>query len=597
MLFSKKLKNKTDVEINYNSTFYLVKRLAKENIVPNLPLFLFDIFLMLIIAGLISAQAWLIKPALDMVFVERNTTMLVLIPIVIMVVAGAKAFINYFQTLIMILLNTRMRFDIQKRMYHHFLNSDMSVLNQTSSGHLMSRILNDVNGMMSAITVMLTGVIKQFITVISLTIVMFAQSFELSLIAFVAFPLAAYPIYKIGKKLREFSAQNQASLEKLTSQMSDTLQYTKLVKAYNAEEFEYSRFSKLTDGLYVIIKKMTSLSLISSPMVEMMGTIGIACVIWYGGWKVMNGTTTVGAFFSFFGAMVMAYKPMKSISGLNMTLQIGLMCASRTYIELDKKPQIIDKPNAIELKNAKGNIKFHNVDFYYNAEKMALKNINLEIPQGKTVALVGHSGGGKSTIMSLVLRFYDPVSGYVTIDGHDIRDLKVKSVRNSMALVSQEIQLFDDSIMENIKYGKLDATEKEIIEAAKLADAHEFIMDMPQGYNTMIGQQGIRLSGGQRQRISIARAILYNAPILLLDEATSALDPISEKLIKNALEKLMKGRTTLVIAHRLSTVINADKICVISHGKLVEEGTHKQLIEKNGVYANLYSKQFEIEKG
>jgi subfamily B ATP-binding cassette protein MsbA len=395
--------------------------------------------------------------------------------------------------------------------------------------------------------------------------------------------------------LRGFSAQNQSSLEKFTAQMSDTLQYTKLVKAYNAEEFEYKRFSGLTDGLFAIMRKMTSLSLISSPLVEILGTVGIAGVIWYGGWQVMHGGTTVGAFFSFFGAMVMAYKPMKSISGLNMTLQIGLMCSRRIFEVMDKEPIIKDKPDAIELKNIKGNIEFKDVSFNYIPEREALTEVNLKIPAGKMVALVGHSGGGKSTIMSMILRFYDPTKGSILLEGHDIRDITLSSLRGSMALVSQEIQLFDDTIKENIRYGKLDATDEEIERAAKLADAHGFITETSQGYETLIGQQGIRLSGGQRQRISIARAILYNAPILLLDEATSALDPISEKLIQNALDKLMKERTTLVIAHRLSTVINADKICVISHGKLVEEGTHTHLLKQNGAYANLYSKQFEAE--
>jgi subfamily B ATP-binding cassette protein MsbA len=580
---------------NYELTSYLVKRIVRENILPNLPIFLLDIVLMFFVSSLIATQAWLIKPALDIIFVEKNTTMLVVVPVAIMVVAVLKGGINYVQKLIMQLLVMKIRFNIQKKLYRHFLYSDMALLNSKSSGYLISNILNDVNGMLSAIQVILTGVIKQCFTVIMLVVVMFVQSVELGLIAFIAFPLGAYPIYKISKMLRNFSSENQASLEKFTSQMSDTLQYTKLVKAYNAEEFEYKRFSGLTDNLFAIMKKMTSLSLMSSPIVEVLGTIGIAGVIWYGGWQVMHGGTTVGAFFSFFGAMVMAYKPMKSISGLNMVLQIGLMCSQRIFQVMDEEPTIKDKPDAIELKNVKGNIEFKNVSFNYVPEREALTDVNLKIPAGKMVALVGHSGGGKSTIMNMILRFYDPTKGSIFLEGHDIRDITLSSLRSSMALVSQEIQLFDDTIKENIRYGKIDATDEEIERAAKLADAHEFITATPQGYKTLIGQQGIRLSGGQRQRISIARAILYNAPILLLDEATSALDPISEKLIQGALDKLMKGRTTLVIAHRLSTVINADKICVISHGKLVEEGTHQQLIKQNGVYANLYSKQFEAE--
>ncbi len=279
---------------------------------------------------------------------------------------------------------------------------------------------------------------------------------------------------------------------------------------------------------------------------------------------------------------------------MNSGVQMGLAAATRLYTLLDEKPTIADRENSVVITNAKGDIEFENVKFGYVDNKLALNEVNLKIPAGKTVALVGHSGGGKSTIMSMILRFYDPNSGAVKLDGHDIRDLTLKSLRRSMSVVNQEVMLFDDTILENIRYGKEDATEEEIILAAKMAEADEFIQELPEKYHAHVGQNGIRLSGGQRQRIAIARAILYNAPILLLDEATSALDPISEKLIKDALAKLMKGRTCVVIAHRLTTVMHAHKIVVISHGKVVEEGTHTELLERNGAYANLYLKQFEI---
>jgi subfamily B ATP-binding cassette protein MsbA len=322
--------------------------------------------------------------------------------------------------------------------------------------------------------------------------------------------------------------------------------------------------------------------------------IGVAAVIWYGGHQVITGQTTPGAFFSFFAAMMMAYKPLKSVSNMNSGVQMGLAATTRLYKLLDEKPEIIDKPNAIDLPNVKGDIEFSQVCFSYIEGKQALNEVNFKIPAGKTVALVGHSGGGKSTIMSMILRFYDPSSGVIKLDGHDIKDLSIKSLRSSMSVVNQEVMLFDDTVLENIRYGKVDATEEQIIQAAKLAEADEFIQELPEKYHSKVGQNGIRLSGGQRQRIAIARAILYDAPILLLDEATSALDPISEKLIKDALAKLMKNRTSLVIAHRLSTVIHCDKIIVISHGQVVEEGTHQELLDKNGMYANLYLKQFEI---
>jgi subfamily B ATP-binding cassette protein MsbA len=376
--------------------------------------------------------------------------------------------------------------------------------------------------------------------------------------------------------------------------MSDTLQYSKLVKSYNCEKFEVKRMGNIIEGLYKLGVKISKLSLVASPFVEMLGGVGVALVIWYGGTQVITGATTQGAFFSFFTAMLMAYKPLKSVAGMNSKIQVGFGALERFYDAIDQKPTIVSKPNAIDLVPARGAVQFDNVSFSYLPEKPTLSNVTLDIPKGKTIALVGHSGGGKSTIMNMLLRFYDANSGRILLDGHDIRDLTVSSLRSSMSVVNQEVMLFDDTVIENIRYGKENATKEEIISAAKLAEADEFISDLPEGYESRIGQNGILLSGGQRQRIAIARAILYNAPILLLDEATSSLDPISEHAIKKALNTLMKGRTTIVIAHRLSTVIHADRIYVISDGKIIESGKHQELLEKEGYYANLYSKQFEI---
>ena len=293
---------------------------------------------------------------------------------------------------------------------------------------------------------------------------------------------------------------------------------------------------------------------------------------------------------------MMAYRPLKAVSGMNSSVQMGLASASRLYALFDEKPKIFDKPNAIDLKETKGDVEFENVQFSYDENKITLDNVNFKVKAGQSVALVGHSGGGKSTIMSMILRFYDPSSGAVKLDGHNISDLTLKSLRGSMSVVNQEVMLFDDTILENIRYGKVDATEEQILRASKMAEADEFIQELPEKYNSRVGQNGIRLSGGQRQRIAIARAILYDAPILLLDEATSSLDPISEKLIKDALNSLMKNRTSIIIAHRLSTIIHCDKIIVIANGRVVEEGSHKELLEKNGAYSNLYLKQFEINQ-
>jgi subfamily B ATP-binding cassette protein MsbA len=482
------------------------------------------------------------------------------------------------------------------RLYRHFITSDISKLHSKSSGDMIASIIGEIGAVVNLISISLNGFVKQLFTIVALVVVMFNQSLELSLVAFIGFPLAVYPIYKLGRKLRNLSFKNQEMAGKFNSQMSDTLQYSKLVKAYHCEEFEVKRMSLIVDSIYKMGKKLSRISLISSPFVESLAGFGVAAVIWYGGHQVISGNTTPGAFFSFFAAMMMAYRPLKAVSGMNSSVQMGLASASRLYALLDEKPKIFDKPNAIDLKETKGEIEFENVEFSYDENKKTLDNINFKVKAGQSVALVGHSGGGKSTIMSMILRFYDPSSGAIKLDGHNISDLTLKSLRGSMSVVNQEVMLFDDTILENIRYGKVDATEEQIIKASKMAEADEFIQELPEKYNSKVGQNGIRLSGGQRQRIAIARAILYDAPVLLLDEATSSLDPISEKLIKDALNSLMKNRTSIIIAHRLSTIIHCDKIIVISNGRVVEEGSHKELLEKNGAYSNLYLKQFEINQ-
>lgn len=591
-----KIQNRNFMLTDYSSTPYLIKRITKEYIFPHWKTFLISVVLMLVIAGTTSLHAWLIKPALDSVFVEKDYHALIYIPIAVLMITFIKGFSTYYQLLTMNILSLRITSDMRIVLYKHFIKSDISKLHNKSSGDMTASIINEINAIVGLINTCLNGFIKQLFTLVALIIVMFNQSFELSIVAFIGMPIAAYPIYKIGRKLRNLSFKNQEMSAKFNSQMSDTLQYSKLVKSYHCEDFEIKRMSLIIESIYKMGKKISRISLISSPFVESLAGFGIAAVIWYGGHQVITGKTTPGAFFSFFAAMMMAYKPLKSVSNMNSGVQFGLAAATRFYTTIDEPQNIVDKEGAIDVENIKGSIEFKDVTFSYNNEKNALDKVSFLIPSGKTVALVGHSGGGKSTIMNMILRFYDPNSGEISLDGYNIKDLTIKSLRSSMSVVNQEVMLFDDTIIENIRYGKEDATEEEIIKAAKLAEADEFIQELPEKYNTQIGQNGIRLSGGQRQRIAIARAILYNAPILLLDEATSALDPISEKLIKDALGNLMKNKTSLVIAHRLSTIIHSDKIIVIAHGKVIEQGTHKDLLEKNGYYASLYLKQFEINE-
>ena len=584
------------MDINYNSTTYLVKRITREYVIPHWKILSISVVLMLVIAGTTSFHAWLIKPALDSVFVEKDYHALIYIPIIVLIVTFVKGFATYFQLLTMNYLSLRITSEMRIRLYRHFITSDISKLHSKSSGDMIASIIGEIGTVVSLISISLNGFVKQLFTIVALVVVMFNQSLELSLVAFIGFPLAFYPIYKLGRKLRNLSFKNQEMAGKFNSQMSDTLQYSKLVKAYHCEEFEVKRMSIIIDSIYKMGKKLSRISLISSPFVESLAGFGVAAVIWYGGHQVISGATTPGAFFSFFTAMMMAYRPLKAVSGMNSSVQMGLASASRLYALLDEKPKIFDKPNAIELKEVKGDVEFENVQFSYDENKITLDNLSFKVKAGQSVALVGHSGGGKSTIMSMILRFYDPNLGSIKLDGHNISDLTLKSLRSSMSVVNQEVMLFDDTILENIRYGKVDATEEQILKAAKMAEADEFIQELPEKYHSRVGQNGIRLSGGQRQRIAIARAILYDAPILLLDEATSSLDPISERLIKDALNSLMKNRTSIIIAHRLSTIIHCDKIIVIANGRVIEEGSHKELLEKNGAYSNLYLKQFEINQ-
>ena len=608
-----------NTNINYNGTFYLVKRILFEFVLPHYKSFLLSILLMLLIATTTSLHAWLVQPALDEVFgigggkinfsdwlpesfsiknslahKSNKEKALIIIPILVLLVTFVKGFATYFQLLITNVISLKITSEARIKLYRHFITSDISKLHNKSSGDMIASIINEINGIVGLINSCINGFVKQFFTLAALIFIMFQQSVELSLVAFIGFPLAAYPIYKIGRKMRNLSFKNQEMSAKFTSQMSDTLQYSKLVKAYHCEEFEIGRMSKIIDAIFKMSKKITRLSLISSPFVESLAGFGVAAVIWYGGMQVVNGQTTPGAFFSFFTAMMMAYRPLKSISSMNSGIQLGLAAATRFYQTIDEKPTIVNKPNAFHLENTIGNIEFCDVNFSYQNNQETINNLNFSIKTGQSVALVGHSGGGKSTIMNLLLRFYDPQLGKITLDGHNIADLTLASLRSSMSVVNQEVMLFDDTVLENIRYGKTSATEEQIIEAAKMAEADEFIANLPEKYQTKVGQNGIRLSGGQRQRIAISRAILYNAPILLLDEATSSLDPISEKLIKDALKTLMKGKTSVIIAHRLSTIMHCDKIIVIQNGRAVEEGNHSELLAKNGFYANLYYKQFSV---
>lgn len=591
--FIKKASKSLTLDAQFNA-YKIIQRVLLGYVLPHIWTFIFSTLLVLVISGTTSLQAYLIQPALDVVFNQKDMRLLAAVPIAIMLVAIIKAVASYLQARAMSVMISKINFQIQRELYEHFIKSDMKLLNSQQSGTFLVNISNDSSGIVNILNVIVNNFIRQVATIIALLAVMLSQSVTLTLISLVAFPIAFGVVYRISYKLRNLSSHSLRLQESYMSQLTESLQYAKLVKSYNAEDYECKRFNKLTNELYQLVKRQISLSNINAPMMEMLGTVGVAAVIWYGGYQVMQGTTTIGTFFSFFGAALMLYKPIKSASGITSGLQQGLVCANRVFNVLDSKPTITDKPNALDLPNPIiGNIQLRNVNFSYSETRQTLKNINIEIKGGTTVAMVGHSGGGKSTIMNLISRFYEPSSGEITLDGLNIQDIKLHSLRSKMSLVSQEVELFNETVRENIRYSKEDATDIQIQRAAELAAADEFIRDLPNGYDTVVGPRGLMLSGGQRQRIAIARAFLYNAPILLLDEATSALDPISEKVIQNAIYNLMQNKTCVVIAHRLSTVIKADTIYVISNGEVVESGKHQDLIKRNGIYAQLYVKQLE----
>ncbi len=573
-------------------THILIRRLWHDYIAKHTVKIILAVTCMMIAAAMTAANAWIMQPVLDEIFVNQNKDMLTVIPLAVAAIAIISGMANYGQNIIMKFVGQRVIADMQISLFDHLIKADIGLLHEHSSGRLISRFTNDITMMRHSISNVLTGLAKELLTMLFLLGLMIYQSWELSIIALVAIPLAVFPIVRLGRRMRKISDGTQKELGEFTAQLDETFQGARVVKAYRRESFEIERASNSIERLLGLYFKAARVQSIASPLMETLGGFAIAIVIWYGGFQVLSGHTTPGAFFSFMTALVMVYKPIKSIANMNTHLQEGLAAANRFFGMIDTRPAITDKPGATDLQVTDAHLVLDNVTFHYGEKEAGVRHISMNIPAGKTAALVGPSGGGKSTIMNLILRFYDIEKGAITIDGQDIRNVTLASLRDQIALVSQDIILFDDTVRGNIAYGNPDASQDELIEAARRADAHDFISALPNGYDTMIGPHGVKLSGGQRQRICIARAMLKNAPILLLDEATSSLDSESERCVQEALEALMKNRTTLVIAHRLSTIQHADVIYVVAQGEIVEHGTHKELLKHKGRYKQLYDTQF-----
>ena len=575
--------------IPHTPTLKLVKRLVGVYLRPYFRMLGAAMAFMMFGAAMTAGFAALMEPVMDKVLVGKNSSLILPFGLAIALCFTLSGLATYAHTVLMNKLGQNIVSDIQRDLFARFMILDLAFFHKHPSGQLLSRVVNDVSVMRNAVADSLTGIGRSLLTLFFLVGVMFYQDAKLAVIAFTVFPVAAFCVAYLGRRLRRLSGNIQDEIASLSDQLSQTFHGIRQVKAYGMEDYENKRAGAAINNVRRLILKAVRLGTLSTPINEALVGLALCGMIVYGGYQIVAGHATVGSLISFITAFSLAYEPIKRLAKLNNTLQMGLGAADRVFAMMDTMPSITNKLDARILDAGTPEIRLNNVTFSYEgAERPALNGVSLVAPAGKVTALVGPSGGGKSTIMNLIPRFYDVDLGNVLVNGADIRDLTLESLRGNIALVSQDITIFDDTARANIAYGRADATEEEIIAAACAAEADVFIRAMPQGYDTRLGENGVNLSGGQRQRISIARAILRDAPILLLDEATSALDTESEQAIQKSFAKLQEGRTTLVIAHRLSTVQNADQIIVLDRGQIAEQGRHDDLIAKQGLYARMY---------
>ena len=559
---------------------------------PLWPKLTISIIFMIIFSLLTAAIAFLVKPALDDIFLKQDAEMLKLLPLGLIVIFILKGVANYMQSYFIGYVGNRIVANIREEVYYHIQSLSLSFFTSIPSGVLTSRVIYDIAMIQRSVSSVIAGLLKEIITALGLIGVLFYRDWQLAFIALVILPLLFFPIIKYSRKLRRFSKKGQSQVAELTSFLQESFTGIRIIKAFIMEEYNRREFYRINERLFQLMIKRLKVKALTAPISETFGGLAAAAVIWYGGSQVISGHATPGSFFSFMTALFMLYGPIRSLNRSNNQVQEALAAGSRVFELLDTEAEIKDAPNAFTIDSFHDTICYHEVDFSY-AEEKVLQRVSLTIKKGETVAIVGRSGSGKTTMVNLLPRFYDVISGKISIDDHDIREITQHSLRQQIAIVSQQTILFNDTVRNNITYGRSDVKDKELIGAAKSANAHDFISKLPQAYDTIVGENGVKLSGGQQQRLSIARALLKNSPILILDEATSSLDTESEREVQGAINHLMKDRTTLVIAHRLSTITHADRIVAMADGRIVEVGNHQELLKRDGEYAHLYKLQFK----
>ena len=572
----------------------ILKRLFNTYTKKYLPRIFLALIFSLILAASTSSIAWLLDPAIEKLFIQKNQSLMLLIPLAIIIAFSGKGLSLYLAKSIMISVGEDVRKAIQVDMMKNLIKADTETIETKHSGKFITNLINDVNFMTGLVSVGILNLLKDSLTLIGLLSVMIYQNWKLSIIAIIMIPLASFFARLLGKRVSKVTVQTMDIASVLNTHLLEIFRNHKLIKIFQKETYETSRADNALEQLKNKGKKLAIIYARSSPIMEFLTGIMIAILIYYSGNLILSGEIAVNNFFSFLAAMMLAYQPVRTLATLNLTINQGIAAAKRILPVIDQKHKISEDENLSRLKISDGTINFEKVNFSYNSSSRTILNdINLNIKGGEMTSLVGHSGAGKSTILNLIPRFYDCTNGDIKIDNQSIREKRLSSLRKNVSLVSQETTLFDDTILNNIKYANLNASDQEIREAAKLSFSEEFIDLLPNKYNTLIGENGIRLSGGEKQRLSIARAFLKNSKIILLDEATSSLDSETEKKIQNALSFLTKGKTTLVIAHRLSTILNSNKIYVIDNGKVVAEGDHVKLLNNSEIYKNFYNKQIQ----